>query len=54
MTPPNGMREYLELLEDHGQLARISEPVTLEPGVREIAGAAASDRDHGPASCWIT
>ncbi len=49
MTPPNGMREYLELLEDHGQLARISEPVTLEPGVREIAGAAASDRDHGPA-----
>ncbi len=44
-----GLRDFLELLEENGQLARWSEPVMPEPDIRNISVAAGRDADNGPA-----
>lgn len=43
------LRDYLELLESHGQLVRWVEPVRPEPDLRRLAAAASRDRERGPA-----
>lgn len=43
------LRDFIEGLAAHGQLARWEQPVRLEPDVRELGAAGAGDRMRGPA-----
>lgn len=43
------LRDFLNALADHGQLAKWAPRVSLEPDVRELGAAAAGDAGQGPA-----
>ena len=44
-----GLRDFLELLDENGQLARWEDEVLPEPDIRNISVAAGRDAMHGPA-----